>query len=267
MKKVLLTTTALTMLAGAAVADVSVSGSARFGLTLAAGAWTLGTRTRVNFSGSGETDGGLTFGMSTRINTGLGAAGTINSPAVWISNGMATLTVGNTDGAIASSVALYGGSLGFTGNGGLRPATHAGYVEGSGGGAGPGNVKVGFALGSFNVVASAVPGSGVTEMGASYSAGSFTVAAGTSSVGTSYSATYAAGDMTVGVLSTGSNYRVWGTYGMGATTLKLTHTKVVAGTTTGVGVTHSLGGGASVSASYGTSPAGNAGEVGMNFSF
>ena len=89
MKKILLTTTALTMLAGAAAADISISGTARMGVSHnAAGAnagTTVNNRMRVNFNGSGETDGGLTFGAHLRIQSG----GNVTAgAATWISNSL-----------------------------------------------------------------------------------------------------------------------------------------------------------------------------------
>ncbi|MDQ7079937.1 MAG: porin, partial [Paracoccaceae bacterium] len=95
MKKILLTTSALTLLAGAAAADISFSGTGRIGVTNVTGPATVTHRFRVNVNASGETDGGLKVGGYVRINMNGGALGAIGAPRLWIGNGMATLTVGN----------------------------------------------------------------------------------------------------------------------------------------------------------------------------
>ena len=81
MKQVLLATTALVLVAGAAAADVTVTGTARMGLVhnyvtdtdgsgvidAADGVETaFSSRFRVIFTASGETDTGLSFGASVR---------------------------------------------------------------------------------------------------------------------------------------------------------------------------------------------------------
>ena len=74
MKKILLTTSALTLLAGAAAADVSVGGYARIKSLLADGATTNYLRNQITFSGSATTDGGLTLGTWTRYRHSAGAS-------------------------------------------------------------------------------------------------------------------------------------------------------------------------------------------------
>ncbi|MFQ5439155.1 MAG: porin, partial [Paracoccaceae bacterium] len=71
MKKVLLTTSALTLLAGAAAAGVSLSGYGRIGVTYNGGTGVSATysRFRLNITGTTQTDGGLTFGAWVRINS------------------------------------------------------------------------------------------------------------------------------------------------------------------------------------------------------
>ena len=65
MKKVLLTTSALTLLAGAAAA-VDIGGYARIGISNADGATTNYLRNQITFTGSASTDGGLTMSTWTR---------------------------------------------------------------------------------------------------------------------------------------------------------------------------------------------------------
>ena len=66
MKKVLLTTSALTLLAGAAAADVSLGGHARIGISNSDGSTTNYQRNQITFTGSATSDGGLTLSSWTR---------------------------------------------------------------------------------------------------------------------------------------------------------------------------------------------------------
>ena len=153
MKKVLFATTALVATAGVASADVALSGSAEMGvfsessrsITLADDGSTLAdvtfgesegevafhTHVDVNFSLSGSTDSGLTFGASVDLDE----ADNINGDnedgvAVFISGDFGTLTLGDTDGAFDAAMPeldLAAGSIfddhtahvGFQGNSGL----------------------------------------------------------------------------------------------------------------------------------------------------
>ena len=113
MKKILLTTSALTLLAGAAAADVSVGGYARIGISNADGATTNYLRNQITFSGSATTDGGLTLGTWTRYRHSAGASvfagtGAFAAPRLSISNGAMTLTAGNAGGAINANSGMWG---------------------------------------------------------------------------------------------------------------------------------------------------------------
>ena len=115
MKKVLLTSTALAMMAGAAAAEVTLSGSAEMGVAAVNGS-DDGTEADqeinfvqdidVTFTMSGETDGGLSFGASVDLDEGgAGSAAVANDfddggVAVFISGEFGTLTMGDTDGAM-----------------------------------------------------------------------------------------------------------------------------------------------------------------------
>ena len=107
MKKVLLTTSALTLLAGAAAADVSVGGYSRIGIQNSGSTTTNVLRNQITFSGSATSDGGLTLSAWTRTrNSASGSkfAGTsaFAGPQLTVSNGAVTLALGNATGAIGS---------------------------------------------------------------------------------------------------------------------------------------------------------------------
>ena len=103
MKKLLLATTMLVTAGHYAAADVSVSGDARMGVVSDDGTTTLSSRMRIKFSGSGTTDGGLTFGGSFRAADSSGA-GTGTKGSTFISGAFGKITMGDTGNAVDSLV-------------------------------------------------------------------------------------------------------------------------------------------------------------------
>ena len=209
MKKILLTTTALTMLAGAAAADISLSGSGRIGIVSTGGATNVTHRFRVNVNASGETDGGLTFGAYVRLNMNGGEVGKIGAPRLYIGNGMATLTVGNAGGAISQAGNIWGCGIGFTGDcSDMAAGGNAfNWVTHSSGGAGASVVRLDFALGSANISisggAASAGAANDTEIAANFNMGTASVGvgydAGTGADGgTLLNVSFGAGSATIG---------------------------------------------------------------------
>ena len=129
MKKILLATTVLAMTASVAAAEVAVSGSARMGIVNDGTDTAFSSRVRIQFDGSGTTDGGLSFGASMRAdqfggndnngsNGSSGNVGTTNGDStVFVSGSFGTLTMGDVaDGAADKLVGQVSG-VGFTGLG------------------------------------------------------------------------------------------------------------------------------------------------------
>ena len=133
MKKFLLATTALVGFAGAAAADVKVGLTAEFGVSNRDDSGTqFHQGYNVKFSGSAETDGGLAFGASTRLDMDAtseenqdpkGDAGT-----VFISGAFGKLTMGDTDGGFDWAVAEHSFITNLTD----EISTHAGFDTHSG---------------------------------------------------------------------------------------------------------------------------------------
>lgn len=126
MKKVLLATSALVMFAGAASAEIALSGNARMGLVYsdaAGGSSTtqFSSRVRVIFTMSGETDGGLAFGASVRHDQddAPGDGLTNGDNTVFISGAFGKLTMGDVSGAVDSLVGQTSG-VGFGPNDALQ---------------------------------------------------------------------------------------------------------------------------------------------------
>jgi len=123
MKKVLLTTSALTMImSGAAFAEVKIGGSARIGIeyngTAGAQEWDVEKRTTFNIDASTSTDNGLTLGARIRLRSDEGtAASGVSASYVYVGNDVFKLTVGNHHSAIETLPGLYANSVGLTGLG------------------------------------------------------------------------------------------------------------------------------------------------------
>lgn len=129
MKKLLLATSAIVGMAGAAAAEVSVSGDARIGLRyesdvpyiedctvggvwgLCAGerdSWNVISRARVKFTMTGETDTGLSFGANIRADQASGQHNNGNFSMykgdVWMSGAYGKITAGDIDSAASTAV-------------------------------------------------------------------------------------------------------------------------------------------------------------------
>ena len=122
MKKILLATTALVLSAGVAAADVALSGDARMGIGYNNS--NLGpnqsklfftSRVRVQFTLSGETDTGLSFGASFRAHDAANANGG-TAGSVFVRGAFGTITMGDTNGAAEEVVRDIAG-VGLTGLG------------------------------------------------------------------------------------------------------------------------------------------------------
>ena len=110
MKKVLLATTALVGLAGAAAAEVKITGSAEMGIVGGGEFATNGSGGEtqywndvdIKFTLTGESDSGLSFGAVVDLDEAgnLGNQFRNQGTSVFISGAFGTLTMGDTDGAI-----------------------------------------------------------------------------------------------------------------------------------------------------------------------
>ena len=178
MKK-LLATSALVVAGTSAFADghISLGGFGEMGILNDGTNTVMHQDLDVNFSLSGETDNGLSFGASMDLDeAGLlgtaGAASQATNGTVFISGDFGTLTMGDTDGAFDWAMTEVGMGTALADN----HTSHAGYSGNSGGDSG--NVlrynhsvgDFGFAL-SYNYASAAAPLAGdVTGIGATYSA-------------------------------------------------------------------------------------------------
>jgi outer membrane protein OmpU len=126
MKKVLFATTALVLTAGMAMAEVTISGSGRVGLTFndsrddfdpAANNTLVEMRLRFNIDASKETDAGVTFGGRIRLQSDENAENaTLSSAYVYAEASGFRVEVGNSNTAFDSVALMYNSEIGFVGN-------------------------------------------------------------------------------------------------------------------------------------------------------
>ncbi|MEM9427026.1 MAG: porin [Pseudomonadota bacterium] len=151
MKKVLLASTALVMSAGFAAADVSVGGDGRMGIigggtddtataTVDETDLAFTSRIRISFAASGETDAGLAFGGSVRVDNYEDDQATNGTEgSVFVEGTFGKISMGDVSGAPEAAVGDLSG-VGLTGLGdyneltylsnGERPAARWDYVTG-----------------------------------------------------------------------------------------------------------------------------------------
>lgn len=120
MKKILLATTVLVAGAGIAAAEVTISGSGRFGLqyddSAAAGSskTTIDHRLTFNVDASKETDAGVTFGGRIRFRNDEGDLNTVGSQAqLFAEYAGFRLEVGNANGAFDAAGLLWNSEIGL----------------------------------------------------------------------------------------------------------------------------------------------------------
>jgi outer membrane protein OmpU len=301
MKKVLLTTSALTLLAGAAAADVSVAGYSRIGISNTGSTTTNIMRNQLTFTGSATTDGGLSFSAWTRTRSttsnsrfavaDVAATATVSdgdesnsefavgmsafaAPMLTMSNGAVTLALGNITGAVSSTggPAVYGCGTIMWGCDDLAGASS--WTTQSSNGSSTDAVRLDMALGSANVSVSGGNGND-TEVAMNVAMGSGTFGVGydqetNPNLHVGYSGS--AGGLGIGVRASQSDgktgYMANVTAPVGAGSIYVFAGKTVAGSNNyGLRYNQSLGG--SVAMQAGASSVGGTTTVGagLNFSF
>lgn len=165
MKKVLIASTALVMLAGAAAAEVALSGDARLGFVYDGEDLQFSSRARVKFTLSGETDAGLAFGASFRVDQENYNANRFRSAArgtagsVWISGSYGKLSMGDTLSAAEKAIGDLV-EIGYTDGTFLDDAEEISYLSGDGENTDQGpNVLYEYSIDAISLYASASDGS------------------------------------------------------------------------------------------------------------
>ena len=105
MKKLLTATTALALVGGAAFAEITISGDAKVGLVYSSvpgedmSKHSFVHDFNVNFSGSGTTDGGLSFGASGGFDNESDGGSSLSEGTVFVSGAFGKITIGDNGSA------------------------------------------------------------------------------------------------------------------------------------------------------------------------
>jgi outer membrane protein OmpU len=281
-------TTALALSAGAAVADVAVSGDGRMGIVNtgdAVGADVqFSSRLRIAFTASGTTDGGLEFGGSVRAdNAAGGAAGTAGT--VFISGGFGKLTMGDIDTVAEKAVGDVAG-VGYQ-----LTTQEAGFL----GGALDEGVLYEYSINGLGVMVSAGQiqansANNEAAIGLTYSIGGVSLGYGYSDSGTTFQNAFSIGGSVAGLglkavwlenedgADVEPDGSISATYAFSpALSGTVFHreqsgrTAANDGSATGIGFAYNLGGGASLKAGFVDTEVGNVdgdtADFGLTFSF
>jgi outer membrane protein OmpU len=276
MKKILLATSAMVLFAGAAAAEVTVTGAGRMGLVYDGVDTEFSSRIRIIFTASGETDTGLSFGASVR-NDQSGVGNTANGDStVFISGSFGKLTMGDTGNAADALVGQVSG-VGYTG---LNDENEIGWLDTEKTGAlyeySAGSLT--FALGSAQLTAP--DGDDTVSIAVKYATDAYSIALGyednalDSQISAKGTATFGGATVALKLVDRDSAADMAAAlsvdYTTGATTLTAfaTDNKDFAGTDTfGIGAKYDLGGGASVLGGIVDNGTDTTADVGFNFSF
>lgn len=296
MKNVLLASTALVLTAGVAAADITFSGSARFGAvydsSLSGTDDKLGIHNRftLNIDAATETDSGLEFFARVRVRGENEGNGTTNSsgvsaPRVGMRANGVEVAVGNIEGAIEEMPGLYDGEVGLTALGDLNAVgktvrTDDNWDAFSSAGGGANGAEVKYSANGFSTHLSHSPVSGRTALFAAYEQDTWFVSGGyqTGDLAEDEKAIITAG-MNFGNFGVGAGYadndgtakwRLSGTARVGAGTVL---TAFVADddsateTLWGVGFNHDLGGARLVGGVVSDEDGENQADLGVRFHF
>ena len=276
MKKLLIATTAaVTLVGSAAYAEVTVSGDAWMGLKHDSSTdmdFDVKNRFRVIFGASGTTDGALSFGASTKIDSNEGDPA-VKASTVSISGGFGKLTFGDNDAADLQAGGV--DDVGFDGIG-IDDVAEGGNLRGGTNSA----IRYDQSIGGVALAASFGPEGDDIEyaLGMSFSTNGITIGAGfDSDDGMTLGVGYALNDelSVKGWYGEENNMDGMGgnlSYGLGATTLTVAFaTNSQDHKAAGLGLSHDLGGNASLVAGFGqmddSDGESSGAEVGLTFEF
>lgn len=268
MKKLLITSAIVAAASGAAQADVALSGDARMGVTSTDGGDTFafGSRARVRFSLSSETDSGLKFGAQFRVADASAASAGTRGTVFLDTPKLGRLTMGDAEGAVQAAVTQFV-AIGYDETGKLQEFR---FLTGGDTGTGidllytyaKGPLSVSLSMGNPGSASGAGAAAGKDDrgIGVSYTTEFWKVAAGFEDNGvrsqTVLSGSYGNGQFEVkaayGLQDNDlDQYVVYGTGIFGSNTVTLYHKKEFTDVkTNGIGFTHDLGTGLALSAGY-----------------
>jgi outer membrane protein OmpU len=279
-RHLLIATTALVATAGVAAADITLKGMARTGVVKEESTDAIvSSRVQFDLRGSSEV-GELTFGGFIRMRSTNGPA-TTNGGQVSVSGAGMTVFGGNIPGPLDSMANVYGTTVGYTGGTFQGLVVQSDTMAYSSTGAGANAIQANYSMEGLTVKAAYQPGTENSQVVVEYTNAGLTVALGAqfsddaTDEETVATAAYSFGDVSVSVGYSDNNGTVKSTLSGSA--------KVADGVTVGayysdlegaadngygLGISYSLGAGASLGAAYENTFAGTSRvEAGVSFSF
>ncbi len=241
------------------------------------------SRFTLNIDASVETNGGQKYGVRTRVRSDDGSTAAINAPRFYLNMGDISVGVGNIYGAIDSMPGLYAGSVGLTGLGWGNVASHfgaLGYSSAGAGSAGTKEVEITFSAGDFG--AHLATDGDVTEAVVSTSMGGMKAALGVSDTETAgntetiFTLGGNVGGASVGLawadsVAGDTSVTVSASFDMGSGTTLTAYAAdneaEADSNSFGIGVAHSLGGGATLKGGVVDLNGRTMADLGVNFSF
>ena len=280
------TTTAGLKTATATLADATKAAAKSAAVAAGASSTDVTSRLRLQIDMSAESDGGVTFGARTRLQTSEGSAGTgMNGVRFFARSSGVEVGVGNIYGALEFMPGMYPIDLGLTGLGYQYTAYQFNgdaYSSGGNGASGSNGVEVMYSAGDFSVHVSASDTSDRLAAHAAYKMNGWTVALGVqdSDLATDTELAASIGG-SVGMASVTLSYADNGTSGdhmvLAASFDVGTATKVqayladadaYADTSFGIGAHHDLGGGTSLRGGVASLGSGQTiADLGVRFNF
>jgi outer membrane protein OmpU len=285
MKKILFATTALVLSAGVAAAEMKLSGNGRMGVVyddaLVGDLKTqFNSRFRAVFTGSGTMDSGITFGGTIRAdNAANGAAGTAGN--VFVSGAFGKATMGDIDSALENAVGDLAGvcyvgcgdgnEFGFSGGGDDEGLLWSYTLDSFGIHASLGQRTAGKDEASAAVTFSMAPvsiGAGISQDGGKSQAG---VSVSGDLGGATIKAGYLSNDKATGTdVKTEIGLSVSASIGTTKVSAYGRQTETAANAKaqfTGIGISQSLGGGATLAAGVADVAGKSKADLGVTFSF
>ena len=268
MKKVLFATTALIATAGVAAADVSLGGFGYVGLLSKDGVSSVEHATRLTYSASTETDGGISMSVGGRLftrenNDGDDYVAPYNN--ISIAAGGVRMTIGATNGAMRSH-ARTTAYHGFDNGNMLKVDNSVSLAQGDTGN----NVHLRYAVGGMSAGISTDVEGTASEVGVSYKEGNVGFGVGMSSTGGwMANGSYSMDAVTLGVGLNSDEERVLSvTYTADALALNLGYENNPNGNRYGLQAKYALGGGANAIVNFAQNPGSDTDMgVGVMFSF
>lgn len=281
MKIKLAAATCLALSAAPVLAEIEIGGYGRFGAFHDDGTTDITSRLRLDVDGKAETDNGLKFSVRLRAQADDGGTAKFNGPRFSVSQGRFRAQIGNVDGAIDRLPGFYGVEPGLTNLTGQFTGLRAEYDESSNTGSGRNAVNMRYSANGLIIAGSYSDIAGIrrSAVHVAYQAKGMTAALGYQSsnkpsddglVVAALSKSFDRADVSLFFADEEAG-RVFGMSGevevAASTRIQMSFSRNETDDYYGVGVTHDLGGGASLRGGIASVAGKTVADAGLWFNF